>query len=264
MFWDVMGSIKVFSTHEKSALLMKSLYLLVDLFTLIIPLLFSFHPKIEFYKSWRYFFPANIIVAVMFITWDIFFTSKGIWSFNPDYITGIYFFNQPMEEVLFFICIPFSCVFTYYCLDKFYNLNWKPKAETNFCIIFSSALLLIGLIFLNNHYTSFTFISLGLISFALKFIAKVNWFGKVISVYIVLIIPFLIVNGILTGTGIKDAVVQYNNSEIIGLRLLTIPIEDLFYGLELFLLNVFFYKKFANQIQRNKICQAKPGAIILK
>src|SRR4029078_2752814 len=113
MFRDVMGSIKVFPTKKKSRVLMKALYLLVDLFTLIIPLLFSFHPKIEFYKSWRYFFPANIIVAAMFITWDIFFTSEGIWSFNPDYITGIYFFNQPMEEILFFICIPFSCVFTY-------------------------------------------------------------------------------------------------------------------------------------------------------
>lgn len=236
---------------------MKSLYLLVDLFTLTIPLLFSFHPKIEFYRSWGYFFPANIIVAVMFITWDAFFTYKGIWSFNSDYITGLYFLNQPIEEVLFFICIPFSCVFTYYCLDKFYNLNWKPKAETNFCIIFSSASLLIGLIFLNKYYTSFTFISLGLISFALKFIAKVNWFGKVISVYTVLVIPFLIVNGILTGTGIKDAVVQYNGAEIIGLRLLTIPIEDLFYGFELFLLNVFFYKSFQTKFKEIKFARQK-------
>ena len=181
-----------------------------------------------------------------------FFTSKGIWSFNSDYITGIYFFNQPMEEILFFICIPFSCVFTYYCLDKFYDLNWKLKAETNFCIIFSLALLLVGLIFWNKQYTSFTFISLGLISLALKLIAKVNWFGKVISVYTVLIIPFLIVNGILTGTGIKGAVVLYNNAEIIGLRLLTIPIEDLFYGLELFLLNVFFYKSLQTKFEVTK------------
>jgi len=234
---------------------MKSLYLLVDLFTLIIPLLFSFHPKIEFYKSWRYFFPANIIVAVMFISWDIFFTSKRIWSFNSDYITGVYFFNQPMEEILFFICIPFSCVFTYYCLDKFYDLNWKPKAETTFCIIFSSALLLIGFNFWNKHYTSFTLISLGLISLALKFIAKVNWFGKVINVYAILTIPFLTVNGILTGTGIKDAVVQYDNSEIIGLRLLTIPLEDFFYGLELFLLNVFFYKSLQAKFKETKFAR---------
>jgi bifunctional non-homologous end joining protein LigD len=54
----------------------------------------------------------------------------------------------------------------------------KPKAETNFCIIFSSALLFIGLIFLNKHYTTFAFISLGLILLALKFIAKVASYYK--------------------------------------------------------------------------------------
>ena len=226
---------------------MKLLYLLVDLCTLIVPLLFSFHPKIKFYKSWRFFFPANVTVAIIFISWDALFVYKGIWNFNSNYITGIYFYNQPLEEILFFICIPFSCVFTYYCLDKFYNLAWQPKTENIFCISFSSILLLAGFIFWDRLYTSSTLISLGLTCFALKFIARIKWFGNIISVYAVLLIPFFIVNGILTGTGIKEAVVQYNESEIIGLRLLTIPIEDFFYGLELFLLNVFFYKVFQSK-----------------
>jgi lycopene cyclase domain-containing protein len=44
-------------------------------------------------------------------------------------------------------------------------------------------------------------------------------------------IPFLIVNGILTGTGLEQPVVWYNPNEMIGLRLLSIPVEDVFYGL---------------------------------
>ena len=118
-----------------------------------------------------------------------------------------------------------------------------------FCISFSSALLLFGFIFWNKQYTSSAFISLGLVSFTLKFILKVKWFAKTISVYAILLIPFFIVNGILTGTGIKDAVVEYNSLEIIGLRLLTIPIEDFFYGFELFLLNIFFYKIFQGKFK---------------
>jgi lycopene cyclase domain-containing protein len=223
---------------------MRSLYLLVDLFTLLIPLLFSFHPKIKFYKSWRFFLPANLIVTIMFVTWDAIFTSKGVWNFNPDYITEIFFYNQPIEEILFFICIPFSCVFTYFCLDKFYDVSWQPKTEKVFCLFFSCVLLFIGIIFWHQRYTSCTLISLALICLVLKFIIKINWFGKIVNVYTVLLIPFFIVNGILTGTGIADAVVRYNNSEIIGLRLLTIPIEDFFYGFELFLLNLFLYKTF--------------------
>jgi len=138
-------------------------------------------------------------------------------------------------------------VFTYFCLDKFYDFSWKPKIENAFCIIFSSLILLTGLIFISHVYTSVTFISLAVICVVAKFIFKINWFGKVVGVYAMLLIPFLIVNGILTGTGINDAVVKYNHAEIIGVRLLTIPIEDIFYGFELFLLNIFFFKFFQPQ-----------------
>ena len=111
---------------------MKFLYLFVDFFTVLIPLVFSFHPKIQFYKRWKAFFIAAFIAAVIFITWDTIFTSLQVWNFNKNYITGIYFLNLPIEEILFFICIPFSCVFTFYCLNKFYELSWNSKAETIF------------------------------------------------------------------------------------------------------------------------------------
>jgi lycopene cyclase domain-containing protein len=226
---------------------MKFLYLLVDFFTVIIPLLFSFHPKIKFYKTWKAFFAASFTVAIIFIIWDAVFTHLGVWSFNARYITGIYFLQLPIEEILFFICIPFSCVFTYYCLDKFYNLAWNPKTENLFCIFLSIALLITGLIFLDKLYTSVTFISTAFVCLILKFIFKINWFGKVISIYAILLIPFLIVNGILTGTGLEEPVVIYNNSENLGIRIVSIPIEDVFYGFELVLLNLLIYLQLTNE-----------------
>jgi len=226
---------------------MKFLYLLIDFFTVIIPLLFSFHPKIKFYKTWKAFFVASFTVAIIFIIWDAVFTQLGVWSFNARYITGIYFLQLPIEEILFFICIPFSCVFTYYCLDKFYNLAWNPKTENLFCIFLSIALLITGLIFLDKLYTSATFISTAFVCLILKFILKINWFGKVISIYAILLIPFLIVNGILTGTGLEEPVVIYNNSENLGIRIVSIPIEDVFYGFELVLLNLLIYLQLTNE-----------------
>lgn len=220
---------------------MKSLYFLVDFFTIIIPLLFSFHPKINFYKTWKEFFTATIPVALLFIIWDSVFTHLGVWNFNPRYLTGIYFFKLPIEEILFFICIPFSCVFTYYCLNKFHNLTWNIKAENAFCIIFSASLLITGFVFYDKLYTSVTFISTAFVCVILKFILKINWFGKAVSVYIILLIPFLIVNGILTGTGLAEPVVRYDKSEIMNIYLFTIPVEDTFYGFELFILNLFIY-----------------------
>jgi lycopene cyclase domain-containing protein len=58
------------------------------------------------------------------------------------------------------------------------------------------------------------------------------------------LIPFFIVNGILTGSGLKQPVVWYNNAENIGIRLFTIPVEDIAYGLELILANIFFFEIF--------------------
>lgn len=230
---------------------MKSLYLLVDFFTVIIPLLYSFHPKIKFYKTWKYFFVASVLVGVIFIIWDSVFTQLGVWNFNPRYVTGIYFFKLPLEEILFFICIPFSCVFTYYCLDKFYNLGWNQETEKVFCIIFSLTLLITGLVFIDRLYTSVTFISTAIVCLVLKFVFKIDWFGKAVSVYVILLIPFLIVNGILTGTGISESVVRYNNSENLNFRILTIPVEDVFYGFEMILLNLFIYLKLSKKSKIN-------------
>jgi lycopene cyclase domain-containing protein len=44
------------------------------------------------------------------------------------------------------------------------------------------------------------------------------------------LIPFFIVNGILTGSFIEGEVVWYNNNENLGIRILTIPIEDIVYA----------------------------------
>jgi len=223
---------------------MKLLYLLIDFFTLIVPLLFSFHPAIRFYKEWKWFIPANIIAAGIFITWDIFFTKFGVWGFNKDYVTGIYFFNLPVEELLFFICVPYACVFTYYCVNKFYKIQWNTRFENIFTLTFCLLLLVTGIYFYPKLYTSITFISLSVVILCIKYIFKNTWLGKLLSVYVLLLIPFLAVNGILTGTGLQQPVVWYNNAENLGIRMLTIPVEDIFYGLEMIILNVFFYHLF--------------------
>lgn len=226
---------------------MKFLYLLVNFFTVIVPFIFSFHPKLKFSEYFKFFFPANFITAFIFICWDILFTKKGVWGFNPDYVTGAYFFNLPIEEILFFICIPFACVFTYHCLNLFFKIRWTTKTENIFVISFSALLVITGLYFHAQLYTSATFISLGIILVLFKYFFEIRWLAKLVIIYPVLLIPFFIVNGILTGSGLEQPVVWYNNAENLGVRLFTIPVEDIFYGFELTLVNIFFYEYFKDR-----------------
>ncbi len=244
MLWNAMGTYEVFQEGQEHSVTMKWLYLLIDFFTIFVPLLFSFHPKLRFYKHWKAFFISNMIIAIVFLIWDSIFVKLGVWGFNKDYILGINIINLPLEEVLFFICIPFSCVFTFHCLNIFFSFNWKIKSENIFVATLCILLFIIGILFHDRYYTASTFFSLAFVLFILKFILKVDWLGKLFSIYPILLIPFFIVNGILTGSGIEHPVVWYNNSENIGVRLLTIPFEDIFYGFELILLNVFLYEYF--------------------
>ena len=172
------------------------------------------------------------------------FTARGVWGFNPLYVTGISIFNLPIEEVLFFICIPFACVFTYHSLSLFWKIKWSPAAENTVVSILAAGLLLAGLFNYDKLYTVVTFIGTALALVALRYYFKVTWLPRFLMVYLVLLIPFFIVNGVLTGTAIEGEVVWYDDAENLGIRLGTIPVEDIIYGFLLIMMNVFFFERF--------------------
>ena len=61
--------------------------------------------------------------------------------------------------------------------------------------------------------------------------------------FLIILIPFSIVNGILTGSFIDEPVVSYNNEENLGIRLGTIPIEDIGYAFTMILMSLVLIKK---------------------
>ena len=93
------------------------------------PFALSFDKKVAFYKKWKYLFRAILFPALFYIVWDIFFTAKGIWSFNEDYITGFKIYNLPVEEVLFFFVVPYCCVFIYECMRCYFPQLKNKKKE---------------------------------------------------------------------------------------------------------------------------------------
>lgn len=225
---------------------MKSLtYILVLFFTIIICLVASFDKRIRFDQHFGSFLKAAGLVAVPFIAWDIWFTAIGVWWFDLNYTLGLTVAGLPIEEWLFFICIPFSCVFTYYCFDKFFQL--KILDGFNNLIVFVSLIIIsvVGLLNMDKTYTLVTAI-IGVLSLIyLHLVAKVYWISRASLVFSILMIGFFLVNGVLTGTGIDSPIVNYNPNEFIGFRMLTIPIEDAVYGYFQFLWVLYFFFYFS-------------------
>lgn len=209
------------------------------------PLALSFDKKVAFYKSWKYVVPAMILPAIFYIAWDIFFTAKQVWSFNDDYITGIHLFNLPIEEVLFFLVVPYCCLFIYACIRAYFpQLNSNGTTRRTWWVL-GISLVVVALVFYNRYYTSWTFLFCGLyllfMSLRQRYFQTFNQGAFLVS-YLVILIPFLLVNGLLTSIPI----VLYNDAENLGLRIYTIPFEDVFYGMLLVLMNVTIYEKLLN------------------
>ena len=196
-----------------------------------------------------------IIPAIIFIIWDIYFTKIGVWSFNEKYIIGTRIAGLPIEEILFFFTVPYCCLFIYQCVKIYF-----PQTKKNFIgdLIFYLLILalMIGCLAIKNkgHYTMATFTLL--IAFIFLLILIRNRFKNLQTIIIlvsfsIILIPFLIMNGFLTSL----PVVIYNDAENLGIRIFNflpapmnnIPVEDIFYGMLLFLMNVFFYEIFQKE-----------------
>jgi lycopene cyclase domain-containing protein len=217
----------------------KNLYLILNLGSILVPLLASFHPRLKFYKKWKSLAIAMIITNLLFITWDVYFTKIGVWGFNDSYYLGYSIFGLPIEEWLFFICIPYSCVFMHYALlELFPKLSFSEKCgKWITTVIF--LLFTICLIINYNKWYPLVNYSLAIVLLLFVYLKNKTLLFQYYKTFIVMLIPFIIVNGILTGTGIVDEIVWYNNFENMGIRFLTIPIEDITYAFTLILLNLF-------------------------
>lgn len=219
----------------------KYLYLGLLVFSLAYPLAQSFEWRIRYYTKWKRLFPAIGVMTLIFIPWDIWFTKVGVWWFNDDYIIGIKPFNLPIEEWLFFVVVPFACIFIYEVLIYFIKKDLLYSLAQPFFIITGLVLLLAAIYY---HQQLYPFVTFSLTSIALFACAYFNpqWKGRFLMMYLVSWIPFLLVNGALTGNFTKAATVNYNSEEIIGIRITTIPVEDSVYNLLMLLIVVAVYE----------------------
>ncbi len=240
-------------------------YMLVNLSCVGVPFLFSFHPRLKFYLKWKYFAVGALFMGALFIPWDIFFTHKGIWGFNDKYTIGFKIINLPIEEWLFFICIPYACCFTYHCLPLL--IKKPPSNKLGKALALTTAILALAIAFTHvgqwytfaAHFLCAAFLLLHL------FVFKSNYLHWFFLMYIIILVPFLTSNGVLTGVefwnyaffnfdvdAITEKIVWYNNDHNLRFRLFSMPADDLAYGMLMLLLTITGYEW---QLKRNGIVE---------
>ncbi len=221
----------------------KYTYLLINFLTILFPLILSFDKKVGFYKKWKYIAPGLLITGVLYLIWDYIFTFKNVWSFNDDYILGIKLFGLPLEEMLFFITVPFACIFIYECLICYFKLNINEKVVKLISVFLLSVSFVLALLYADRLYSIINFLTLAIVLlYTLMKPIKLDM-GKFYVAYAVSLLPFYIVNEILTSIPI----VSYDNTQNMGFRVGTIPFEDHFYSMSLILLNLIFFEYFRNR-----------------
>lgn len=78
-----------------------------------VPFVLSFWPGLGFYRDKRALFYSLALISVTFGAWDIFATWRGHWYFNSQGVWKFRLVNLPLEEWLFFLVVPFCCIFTW-------------------------------------------------------------------------------------------------------------------------------------------------------
>jgi len=221
-------------------------YLWVNFGVIIFPFLLSFDKKVAFYRRWKYLFPAICFNAAFFIAWDVYYTHLGVWGFNERYFQNTYL-GLPAGEWLFFINVPYACVFVHQCLrdyfpkDMFYN--WDAVISWGLIIIFFG----VGVYCYDKIYTAWAFLLSGGALLAHYLFVKNTFRTHFYRAYLVCLIPFLITNGILTGSVNQEPIVIYNDTHnltsLLNARIITIPFDDLAYGFLLLFVPIFIYEE---------------------
>jgi lycopene cyclase domain-containing protein len=226
----------------------KYTYLFLMLLSLSYPLAQSFESRVQYYRYWPGVFLGTAVMMLLFIPWDVWFTYKGAWGFNEWYITGITIGNLPVEEWLFFIIVPFACAFIYEVLNYFVPQNVLAPLQHRITAALILISFVLSVVYVDRIYTFTTFSLLTLFLVWHLLVKKSPWIGRFYLAFLIIQIPFLLINGALTGVFTEQPVVWYSPTAIVGPRIITIPAEDIGYNLLMLLIVITVLENYKSRV----------------
>jgi len=157
-------------------------------------------------------------------------TLAGVWGFNGYYVTGLNIVYLPWEELLFFVTVPFASIFIYECLNAYFPGDPLARWDKPITLGLIIGCFILGLLYISKAYSSTTFILTGGFMLYHWYYVPNTYRTRFYRAFLVILIPFLLVDGVLTGGFTKEPIVLYNPEEYMGIRILSVPFEDAVYG----------------------------------
>lgn len=221
-------------------------YIWINIGVICFPFLLSFDKRVHFYKKWRYALPSVFANAAFFIPWDALYTALGVWGFNDRYYDGL-LWGLPYGEWLFFITVPYACLFVHECFRVYITRDVLAPLDALISFGLIGLFLLVGFWQLDKIYTAWAFLLSGGLLLAHYLVVPNSYRTRFYLAFLVCLVPFLLTNGILTGAVNQEPIVIYNDAHnltsVLGARLITIPYDDFAYGFLLIFVPVLIFEE---------------------
>lgn len=222
-------------------------YLWHHLFTVVPVAMLSFEHRIRYVSKWSLAMRATFFPALLYIGWDIAFSFLGVWSFDQAKITGWSLIHLPWEEWLWFAVVPFACIFIYENLIYYIRRDPWTGADRIISNVIGYFSIIMALVNYDKLYTFLAFLSAGLITFWDLYHQPSRSRSRFYMTFAVSLVPMLIFNGWLTGMFSPAPLVAYHPGAFMGMRLGTMPVEDIFFGYGYLFLIVRFYQQISDK-----------------
>jgi len=219
---------------------MNAEYLIFILVVIIGPLALSFDQRVHFVGKWPLVARAIIPTLITFGVWDSLVAGRH-WWFNPDYTLSPRIAGLPIEEWLFFIVVPYACLFVWEVFAAYFKNREIPHIHFVRTLLMAGIPLGTFIYFIGKEYTGLVLVALGLVG-VLDALMKTKLFNQLRTYQLMSIsLGFMLIfNGYLTWR----PVILYADSYIIGARIITIPIEDFGFGMAMILMNTILFEAF--------------------
>lgn len=194
--------------------------------------LISFLTPISRYRKYRPLIISIAVVAPVYIIWDQLAVIFGTWKFDSSHVIGIFFFHLPVEEVAFFLVVPFSTLLIFEVIRSHIREKISVRNMEIVSSIIIILLIMLGLFNISRSYTSIaSFFAAASISIGIVFDRQLMTSVSLWIYIAISYIPFVFFDHLM----VTLPVFTYGKGAIIGLRIADIPVEEFLYVFSLLL-----------------------------